>query len=162
MSTLSEIKTIKKEIEKLRSDAKKKVEEIFKVAALELFVEYPNLQEFGWTQYTPYFNDGDPCTFRSSHDSPFITFMNGNEETDEDEDDYQEEWSDYKYYDGYGKDRKLKTGLTKEQKAELKTGNAVGKFLENFDDEDMENLFGDGYKVTVTKDGIVVDDYDHD
>lgn len=163
MSVLKEIKTIKTEIEKLRKEAKEKVSSIFKTAALELFTEYPNLVRISWTQYTPYFNDGDACTFSSGHTSPAIYFTSSvNEDGEEDYERYEEEWNTYNYYDGYGKDKKLKSDLTKEQKAELKTGKAVNDFLENFDDEDMENLFGDHVKVIITKDGVETDDYDHD
>ena len=28
-----------------------------------LFIEYPEIGKIEWTQYTPYFNDGDPCVF---------------------------------------------------------------------------------------------------
>ncbi len=28
-----------------------------------LFEEYPFLGAIAWAQYTPYFNDGDPCVF---------------------------------------------------------------------------------------------------
>jgi hypothetical protein len=168
MSVLSEIKTIKAEIEKLRKEAKEKVEAIFKTAVLELFTEYPNLKRLSWTQYTPYFNDGDPCTFRSSHDSPAIYFTSPapyeEEVEDDDYDRYEEEWNTWSYYD-WSKDYKTKTlkaSLTEDHLAQLKTGEAVQEFLHNFDDEDMENLFGDGYKVVITAKGIEVDDFDHD
>ena len=34
-----------------------------KSAVIELFDRHPILNAIYWTQYTPYFNDGDPCTF---------------------------------------------------------------------------------------------------
>jgi hypothetical protein len=150
----------------LRAEAKEKVEAVFKEAALELFTEYPNLKRISWTQYTPYFNDGDACTFRSTHDSPAIYFTSPTPDEEEDEDygRYEEEWSTWSYYD-YPVNRTgtktLKTTLTEDQLAQLKTGEAVNEFLHNFDDEDMENLFGDGYKVIITAKGIEVDDFDH-
>jgi hypothetical protein len=145
MSTLSDIKVIKQNIEQLRNEAKTKVESIFKTAALELFVEYPDLKSISWSQYTPYFNDGDSCNFSSHHDYAAIKFVASNEDDDEDDDDdYQE-----------GFDESL---ATPEQ---LKAGKAAESFLENFDDDDMENLFGDHVKVIITKDGIEVEDYDH-
>jgi hypothetical protein len=144
MSTLSDIKALKHNIEKLRKEAKTKVESIFKTAALELFVEYPDLKSISWTQYTPYFNDGDACYFSSHHYYAAIKFVASNEDEDED-DDYQE---------GYDE-----SSATPKQ---LKAGKAAEEFLENFDNDDMENLFGDGVKVIITKDGIEVEDYEHD
>jgi hypothetical protein len=146
MSTLSDIKSIKKNIEKLRKEAKEKVESIFKTAALELFVEYPVLKSISWSQYTPYFNDGERCYFSSNHSYAAIKFVESDESQDEDEED--------EYQEGFDKD-----SVTPKQ---LKAGNAAEKFLDNFDDDDMENLFGDGVKVIITKDGIEVEDYDHE
>jgi hypothetical protein len=145
MSTLSDIKSIKKNIEKLRKEAKEKVESIFKTAALELFVEYPVLKSISWSQYTPYFNDGEPCYFSSHHSYATIKFVTSDEDEDEDER-YEDEGFD-------------KSSATPEQ---LKAGKQAEEFLDNFDDDDMENLFGDGVKVIITKDGIEVEDYDHD
>jgi hypothetical protein len=161
MSVLTNLKATKAEIERLREEAKTKVESIFKTAVLELFTEYPNLKQISWTQYTPYFNDGDPCTFSSHHNYASIKFTS-TVEGEDDEDGYDEKWSTYHYYDGYGKDKKLKSNLTTIEIDKLKAGEAVGEFLANFDDDDMENLFGDGFKVIITKDGIEVEEYSHD
>jgi hypothetical protein len=141
-NTLSDIKVIKQNIEKLRKEAKAKVESIFKTAALELFVEYPDLKSISWSQYTPYFNDGDSCNFSSNHSYAAIKFVASNEDEDED------------YQEGYDK-----SSATPKQ---LKAGKAAEEFLENFDDDDMENLFGDHVKVIITKDGIEVEHYTHD
>jgi hypothetical protein len=145
LNTLSDIKVIKQNIEKLREEAKTKVESIFKTAALELFVEYPDLKSISWSQYTPYFNDGDSCNFSSNHSYAAIKFVASDDEDEDEDDDYQ---------DGFNESL-----ATPEQ---LKAGKAAEEFLENFDDDDMENLFGDHVKVIITKDGIEVEDYDHD
>lgn len=34
-----------------------------------LFEKYPEVKKIRWTQYTPYFNDGDECTFSAHTDS---------------------------------------------------------------------------------------------
>lgn len=31
-----------------------------------LFDKYPSVEKIRWTQYTPYFNDGDECTFSAN------------------------------------------------------------------------------------------------
>lgn len=31
--------------------------------AIKAMLDDPEIVDFGWQQYTPYFNDGDPCTF---------------------------------------------------------------------------------------------------
>ncbi len=35
----------------------------FQMYKEELFNVYPEVRAVRWTQYTPYFNDGDPCVF---------------------------------------------------------------------------------------------------
>ena len=37
-------------------------------AFVEAFASAPRILGFSWHQYTPYFNDGDPCVFRSTAD----------------------------------------------------------------------------------------------
>jgi len=37
-----------------------------------IFNKYPTLESFGWTQYTPYFNDGNETYFRANIDYLFI------------------------------------------------------------------------------------------
>lgn len=40
--------------------------------AAALFEKWPQLESFGWRQFTDYFNDGDPCTFGVYSDDPLI------------------------------------------------------------------------------------------
>lgn len=163
MSALSEIKQIKEEINKLRQEAKEKVEAIFKSAVLELFTEYPVLVKIGWTQYTPYFNDGDTCTFGSNHTSPSIWFTTDNDDDEEDEDDfYKHEYSKGSFSRKWDNNscRYITVELTPEKQEEKEiAGDAVVEFLSNFDDDDVYNLFGDHQKVVITKDGVEAESY---
>lgn len=49
----------------------------FATASRGLFDANPKLESFSWTQYSPYFNDGDECTFSAHIDYPEV---NGIEE----------------------------------------------------------------------------------
>jgi len=42
----------------------------------DVFIEHPTIQTISWTQYTPYFNDGEPCEF-SVHDGACSILVNG-------------------------------------------------------------------------------------
>ena len=44
---------------KLKQEGEAAVKDAFK----DLFDKYPEVTSVVWTQYTPYFNDGDACTF---------------------------------------------------------------------------------------------------
>ena len=167
ISAVEELKSLREKREAIAKEITEKATVLFKEASSTLFVEFPNLVSFGWTQYTPYFNDGDTCTFGSNHTNPWIKFTSfENEENEEDDEDldYDDEFSEYRYYN-YSKDYKTKTlkpGLTEAKLAEVTTGHAVIDFLRNFDDDDMLHMFGDHQKVIVTASKVLADDYDHD
>jgi hypothetical protein len=156
-----EIAKGKEEIKRLKSELSEKLKENFHGLTKELFNAYPELHSFGWRQYTPYFNDGEACEFRSAHDYPTI---NGNDENyDRSEQPegvldivklgsemiYDENWKKVKNND-YNPYYKEIVGTVKE-------------FLNQFDDDDMKDLFGDHVKIHITVDGVEVEDYeDHD
>lgn len=50
---------------------------------------YPEVTGIAWTQYTPYFNDGEPCVFRAGE--PYFCFE-GVELSDEEEAYYDYSW----------------------------------------------------------------------
>lgn len=63
----AKLSAAKKEMEKIAKDA-------FQEVSAEFFEDNPTIQSFGWTQYTPYWNDGDTCTFSANTDYPSVTF----------------------------------------------------------------------------------------
>jgi hypothetical protein len=136
-SKLVELKT---SIVALREQAKKECYALFQDAAKEIFRAHPDLKSFSWTQYTPYFNDGDECVFSARTDYIDIVMKDGTEE---------------EYYEtSYSK----KEAVTPLQKA----GRDAITFLTNFDNEDYKDMFGDHVRVTVTAEGVDSDNYEHD
>ncbi len=136
--------------------------------------------EFGWEQYTPYFNDGDVCEF-GVH-APWIRTVDDAEE----DDGYDLEISDTHPTLGT-KGYKL-VNLTEEEKAERRARYGsryapddewrsfskrskhpdlleLAKKLDvddpHFEDA-LYDAFGDHARVTVTKTGIQIDQYDHE
>lgn len=71
----------------MKSDSKTLVEQ----AANELFQAAPEIDHVFWVQYTPYFNDGEPCTF-SVHD---IYYVLTGESADSEEGSYLYTQEDY-------------------------------------------------------------------
>lgn len=51
---------------KIHAEGKALLEESFK----DIFVKHPEIEYITWTQYAPYFNDGEPCEF-SVHE-PYV------------------------------------------------------------------------------------------
>lgn len=108
----NKIAEYQKVIEKLGSDA---------VLMLlgPIFEQHPTAT-VRWTQYTPHWNDGESCDFRSNHDCADV---DGCEE---------EGW------------------------------NLIEAVLNEFDDDFMRLAFGEEIEVTMSKDGVSIEGYDHD
>lgn len=131
---LAKKEELEAQLEKLNNEFTEVAKTKFGEWAKDLFGRYPGLEQITWTAYTPYFNDGDPCYFRSCHTYASI---NSDECEEFDRENFTEEEADK---------------LEKE----------IYEFMSKFSDEDMERLFGDHVKVTLTKNGVDVDEYDHD
>ncbi len=123
---LEHVKRIKEQNNRLMEQAQQACKDAFGKGASFLFDMYPCLKSFEWAQYTPYFNDGETCYFRSGHT-----------------------YADIEFHDEIEGDQKEAT-------------KAVQEFLNNFDDDDMLAMFDDHAQVTVTIDGAVSEEYEHD
>ena len=129
---------------------------LFKETTKEFFDKNPNVTAIVWTQYTPYFNDGDTCefgvndaTFTNAPDPESIRWgeYEGDEETAADGSEIfaWESWGD------------APQGLNVEM------CKAFGRMIGSSEMEDvMKAMFGDHVKVVATREGFDVDDYDHD
>lgn len=147
----SKYEELREKVKEMRAAMKKEGHMIFTEMAKDFFFKYPNVESFGWRQYTPYFNDGDTCTFSVHADADYVE-VNG--------------------VAGY--DVEIPGGLTyqyqgnndlyyTERKKALNVHNEVSDLLNVFEDEDMLAFFGDHTKVTVHRDGSVdTDDFEHD
>lgn len=122
------ITEFKSQVSKLRESLKETGEQFLKENLKDMFEKFPQLEVISWTQYTPYFNDGEECTFSSNHDWPEI--------------------------EGEG----LKYG----EPAYEEIRNHLKNFMAHLDDDLMYDLFGDHVQIVVTKDGISVEEYDHE
>lgn len=118
------------------------------LAALDALFELPEVLAIRWHQYTPYFNDGEPCTF-SVYD-PLIRL----ESVAEDEGDYE---------DGYLWAYEIEYG-------DKGTGSPVKPLLKTFEqaltggshDVELRKHFGDPAEIVATREGFAVEYYDHD
>lgn len=116
----------------------------------EFIKQNPEVKAVKWTQYTPYFNDGDACTFCVN--DPYF-FFEGVEDNNPEEDDGFDAWS--MSSEKYGPPADAVSAKTKKACAELAAE------LCGISDA-LEQLFGDHVQVIVTASGVTVDEYDHD
>lgn len=122
----------------------------------------PGVESIQWDQYTPYFNDGDPCEF-SVHE-PAIKIAGWEE--------IAEFWADYpggffsSWSIGYvikqNPDLSIPEGLNLEQLTE-DLNNLAKTICSTQGQKILYTLFGDHVRVVVTPDGnYEVEDIDHD
>src|SRR6267154_5517989 len=57
------IETLVEEYTKTKEKFVEKSKNAMRTAFKEFFDSNPDIDKITWTQYTPYFNDGDPCVF---------------------------------------------------------------------------------------------------
>ena len=163
MNIEEKIKSLKEknsEISRLKNEAYSISREVFEGWCKDVFDKNPRLESFSWNQYTPYFNDGDTCVFSANTD-----YLKINGEYADDSDWISENtvtsWGTYnretKKYEG-------RVEVPNESyDAELdKVTQEIKDFLCLFDDDFYIRKFGDHSEITVTKEGIEVEEYEHD
>ena len=114
--------------------------------------DHPSIESLKWTQYTPYFNDGETCEFHV-HDL-YVKPVDG----DEDDGDYEDGYVYVPSPEYYTDDQLAERGFTRESATALRDlGNALST-----NEEACLAAFGDHVEVIVTRDGIEVEEYSHD
>jgi len=148
--TKDDFLTIKQEMKRLRDEARSKVKNFFIKGMNKVFEMYPEVKSVSWTQYTPYFNDGDECTFRAHTD---YFGVNGFDECNDEGEEGAINVIDYDYSNG-GRQYKYHKGKEIHE--------AIRSFLKQLDSDDYKTMFGDHALVVVRKDEVTIEEYDHD
>lgn len=148
---------LKKKIADAQKDLQKASQILFKELSVELFKENPTLESFAWQQYTPYWNDGDTCTFSALTEYPTVVVLAA--------DGIRVKASDYEtvWLDPEDEEIEHAVDAEKYEKEIEKVVEKVATFLQNFSDDDLEVMFGDHQEITVHKDGKVdTEEYEHE
>jgi hypothetical protein len=154
------LKQKQEEIKKMKQEMLEASNKIFTDLTKDIFVEHPKVKSFGWSQYTPYFNDGDTCYFSVHTD---YIYING-ESADE------SNWINETNITNYGtwnREKKVYEGRTEVPNLNYdpdlsKANDEIREFLRNFDDDFFLAQFGDHAEITITADGISIDECEHD
>lgn len=158
-----------------RSDRKeqKPLEEFQPI--VQAVLDDPAVVEFGWRQYTPYFNDGEPCVFGAFGAWVRLTMDSDAAEDEEYDGDEEELTIDYGskerlgdrpvlHWEGEWPDRHPIYGhYVGPDEARYDRLHTLSRAIENghFDDV-LLDLFGDHARIKVRRDGITVETYEHD
>lgn len=157
---LKELIKTNSQIFNLKRQAKKISESLFDDFRHHIFDKYTQLQSFGWTQYTPYFNDGDSTIFNANTDYLII-----NDEFAEDSNWFNKE--NVINLGQWNRELKIHEGRIEEPNPNyneelVKAYNEIISFLSNFDNDFYLSKFGDHAEIIVTKNGVNISDCDHD
>ena len=162
--SLSSLKGLIAKRNKINKELQKEGETVLKKEFNEFFKAHKRtIKQVLWTQYTPYFNDGDTCEFN----------FNGLQVIFQDDDlnsrlDVEEEYG----YEVGSHEWHLRPDSTKneETKAKLRSSEVVSAFktLTELDgimhqmEAVLQDTFGDHVHVKVSPESIDVEEYQHD
>lgn len=142
------------------------------INALDALISLPEVAKVRWTQYTPYFNDGEACVFGVNSAEVLLT-VEANDEVDEEDDEYddydQTHWrSTYELHEyGEGDTWEERRANMKYEIKGVNTAHVENKLaaLEeemNYHEVILSDKFGDPAEVTYDGEKFVVEHYDHD
>lgn len=155
---LAQIEKGKEEIAVIKAELAKKLHETFHGLTKELFITYPELKSFEWTQYTPYFNDGEECEFDANVDYPSFNGYNSDYDREGPAEWIDiEELSKTEIWDG---NKRVVNPNYNKYYGEIIT--TVKLFLKQFSNDDYQSLFDNHVTVIVTAEGVKVEEYEHD
>lgn len=131
------------------------------LTAMDAVFAFPEVQAIRWTQYTPYFNDGDACEF-SAH-QPGFRIDGISEDAGDHEDGFINAW-DIEWGNEVGPKKYNEEVRYPQISADLTA--AIKVFSEAVEggahQVDLKKHFGDPAEVTATRAGFDVEYYDHD
>jgi hypothetical protein len=110
--------------------------EVIGAAFVSILQDCPTISHVSWTQYTPGFNDGDPCRF-GVHGLCVVPVDN--------EEDYD--------------DREFESESDSEKHPEDKL-RQLHSLFRSLDESLLEDVFGDGVKIKIDSENLTVEDYD--
>jgi hypothetical protein len=144
-----------KAIEELRAEYTNQSRVLIHELAQDLLNLDTAIRGVTWTQYTPYFNDGEPCTFGVN--DPALILSNGSfvdkhknsmycNHSNENEGEYE-----FSY----------QADLVQELQPIIRALREFSRFLNN-NSSVVQEVFGDGVKVTITRTNTKIDECPHE
>lgn len=145
---IEEVKALVAEADRLKQELMDKLQDRIRPILQNFLKDHPAVKALAWTQYVPYFNDGEECVF-------FVNDLTYSL-VDADERDgshYGEGWQDVYSHTPC-------EGVSEETHKAL---NELDQLIRSDAMEDtLQVIFGSHARVIVTSEGVEVEEYDHD
>jgi len=138
------------------------------------FKSNPAVKCMVWTQYTPYFNDGEPCTFRISGENPCRSRLPQADELSSwtlvagatppaDDSPYPKQEYASDFLDAYEyTDPIVGARWGQPNPPEVAQASALESFRDALPEDLIIRIFGDGVRVFVWEGGLLTREYSHD
>lgn len=133
------------------------------LAAIDSLLAVPGVKKIRWHQYTPYFNDGEPCEFGVNEPAVKLSkkiFGDTSEQSDYD-DGFVDSYGLYEYNGGNGYSEDNKTYEINGVSTKAVYDALQGANWDSFEAVAKAN-FGDHAVVTATTEGFEVEFFEHD
>lgn len=157
MPTVDElVENYNNQVKTMQDQMQTAMKDLFKT----FFAENPQVKELVWTQYTPYFNDGDECIFLVN--DMYYDIKDVNEEEDDDDDCCDEDryrGSTYKYRNKTNPFEELSTEQFQQLDEQVC---AFVTSINKLPDNVFKATFGDHVRVIARSTGFEVQDYEHE
>lgn len=173
-NSMDKMEEFGKKMLEMKEEMKNTLKGVMLPAFKEFFERHPKVTAIGWTQYTPHFNDGEPCEF-SIYDRYFSTIPLGELDTTTSYFEDEEGWiSEYdipdsiklkllkENYPGKNWDERISKEEEREKEIDpdlIKAARDLKKF--DYIPHEVYQTLGEG-KVIVTRKGIDIEEIDHD
>lgn len=144
MTLVATLKAISEDFTKAQQAAREAAKQALTPGLKEFLKQNPEIKAIGWSQYTPYFNDGEECVFG-------VGELNYALAEGFDEENINGEGWDYSFY-------KQPPSISESSWKALKDLNQV---LQGCEDQ-LQDAFGDHVQIIVTTKGVEVTEYEHD
>lgn len=165
---LSELEALQQQVVDARTQMRITAKQLVSEGTKAIFEEYGDIVEsFGWTQYTPYFNDGDECVF-NVHELKILAA----EADAGDREDYRygETTRPFSSYSDTSRIRAYRYGGTLGDKTvhfdqryqdAYEAIRAIYRVF-SVDESIAKDIFGDHVEVVFGPDGVEVEEYSHE
>lgn len=144
---------LRQQVAEAKAKMQSEGQEALKVAFSDFLSANPEIKSIQWTQYTPYFNDGDACKFGVHEFGLELTEEAAATMVD----------PIFLSYECSIHSEGHQYGLIKTNARAMQIKQELSAFQKSVIDKDLfESIFGDHKLIIVTRDGIQVSNYRHD